>query len=180
MKKLLSILLLFATVSTVAQVHETTTIGQWNAFVYNPQKSAPVLLAFHGKGEMGTNPANLLRAGLPQLINSQGFTPPKQVYIICPQAPDGAFPADKIPQLLNAVKAKYPLADITKVYTTGFSFGGQTVMEGLVHKPLHALPMSAAAGGNTLVNFIADNRIPITHWTGGNEPDNIGWTLYQV
>ncbi|HRO97460.1 MAG TPA: hypothetical protein PLY79_10390, partial [Ferruginibacter sp.] len=150
-----------------------------NVVVWNPDKAAPVLLAFHGNGEKGTSLSALYGNGFPQLF-TQGFVPPKDVYIVCPQAPDGAYPAADIPALLTKIKALYPLADVTKTYTTGFSFGGQTVMEGLVHKPTHALPMSAAGGGNTLVNFIADNKIPITHWTGGNEPDNIGWTLYQI
>lgn len=178
MRLLITILLLFNV--AYGQTKETTTVGGWNAFVYNPQKPARLLIFFHGAGEAGTNVSKLFANGLPQLIQTLGFTPLKNIYIVCPQAPYGAFPADKIPELLTAIKAKYPMADIANFYVTGLSFGGQSAMEAVIYKPLHVMPMSAAGGGNTLVNFIADNKIPITHWTGGNEPDNIGWTLYQV
>lgn len=150
-----------------------------NTVVWNPNKEAPVLLAFHGSGEASTNINKLYGNGFPQLF-SQGWIPPKDVFIICPQAPYGAYEGGSVSSLLEAVKEKYPLADITKVYTTGYSFGGQTVMESLTVKPLHAFPMSAAGGGNTMVNFVAENKIPITHWVGSLETDNIGWTLYQI
>lgn len=162
---------------TLTAHSQTTNLAGYNTFVYTPPNpfNAPVLIAFHGNGE-GTN---LLGNGLPQLLNA-GFIPPKNVYIICPQERWGAFNVAQLPSLLKEFKKKYTTADTATKYITGYSAGGSSTMEAAIYKPKMLLPMSAAGGGASLVNFIAQNKIPIVHWVGQNEADNIGWTLYQI
>ena len=176
MKKIITVIVT-TFLLTLTSHSQTINLAGYNTYVYTPPNpfNAPILLAFHGNGEV----TNLFANGLPKLIQG-GFKPPKNVYIFCPQERWGSFDANKIPELLKAIKKAYPQVDTTNVYLTGYSAGGVTVMEGAKWKPKALLPMSAAGGGASLVNFIAQNKIPIVHWVGQNEADNIGWTLYQI
>lgn len=155
-----------------------TTIGNWNSYEYSPNIKAPVILAFHGNGEAGAA-ANLLKNGFPQLLSS-GWRPPKDVYIICPQDGWGSFPANQIPTLKNLIKAKFPLADTSEIYYTGYSAGGVTAWGAGAYGAKRLIPLSPAATDNNLVSTIAAKKIPVNFWAGALETNYKGVAEYAA
>lgn len=168
MKQLLIILSLCATVSTKAQL---TKIGNVDAYVYNPNVVAPILIAGHGNGEAGSQggASALLKNGLPKLLN-EGFKPSFPVYILCPQDGYGTFSPSRLPQLISDFKAKYPLASTEHIYITGYSAGGVMAFNSIAYiTPLAVIPMSSASNDNNLVNAYAQKKIPVYFYVGETE-----------
>lgn len=154
---------------------QLTTLGNWNAYVYNPNVSAPVILAFHGQGQMGTNPSALLTDGFPKLI-TEGFVPPKAAFIVTPQGQWGGWDGNYTRTLLQKIKQQYPLADTSRVYLTGFSAGGKTAFEGVYIVPKKLITFATAGTTDAQINTITANRIPTYMYVGANDNQFYGIT----
>lgn len=180
MKKLIVLLLLINGFSSHSQ-QQLINIGGWNTYVYAPQSKvlSPIILAFHGQGQMGTNINMLLTDGLPKLING-GFVPPKSVFIITPQGQWGGWDGAGTRTLLQKIKQQYPLADTNRVYLTGFSAGGKTAFEGVYIKPKALITFATAGTTDPQLKIITDNRIPTFMYVGQNDNQFYGITTWAA
>ncbi len=105
----------------------------------------PIMLFFHGLGEGGANPASIYTsptAGGPAYFIAQGtfpssFVNPKdgksyKFIVVSPQANpqgvEGSTTAQELDYILTYLYAHYRI-DTTRVYLTGLSDGGETVVE---------------------------------------------------
>lgn len=107
--------------------------------------SYPLMMFFHGLGEGGANPASIYTsatAGGPAYFIAQGTFPTSFVnpkdgksykYIVVspqanPQGVEGSTTAQELDYILTYLYAHYRV-DTTRVYLTGLSDGGETVVE---------------------------------------------------
>lgn len=164
----LSTLLIIFTMPSIAQL---TKIGNWNAYVYNPNKQSPLVLYFGGLGQSGTNPNAIVTAGLSKILY-EGFKPPVDWLIVCPQGQYGGFDLNHLRPLVIEIKKKYPLVDTSKIYVTGISRGSDAVM-GMAEqfKPLGVFPVSPGFIWQSAVNAVVQKKIYTRVWAGTAEPD---------
>lgn len=147
-----------------------TTIGSWNAYVHDPQVAAPIIIAFHGNGEANSQGGvnAILREGFPKALNA-GWRPSVPVFIVCPQGGWGSFEIAHIPYLVDAIKVKYPLANFSKLYVTGYSAGTSLTLQMASYRPLAIFPLSPVTATTDQLNVILNNRVPTHIWAGSAE-----------
>lgn len=98
------------------------------------EETYPLLIDFHGGGQYGNGGADLpevLKIGIPKLINEQRFPPSFTVgeekfsfIVIAPQLKKQVANVEVL-NLLNYVLDKYRV-DTNRIYLSGFSLGGRT------------------------------------------------------
>jgi predicted peptidase len=86
-------------------------------------KRWPLLLFFHGKGELGTNLAVLKKHGPPKLAESNPRFP---FILVSPQTPKWGWDNNVLNALLDDIISKYRV-DTNQIYLTGLSMGGSGV-----------------------------------------------------
>lgn len=152
-------------------VAQLTKIGNWNAYVYNPNKQSPLVLYFGGLGQSGTNPNAIVTAGLSKILY-EGFKPPVDWLFVCPQGQYGGFDLNHLRPLVIEIKKKYPLVDTSKIYVTGISRGSDAVM-GMAEqfKPLGVFPVSPGFIWQSAVNAVVQKKIYTRVWAGTAEAE---------
>jgi predicted peptidase len=120
-------------VATLGFVTKTVTVGGvsygYQVFVpanYNAQKKVPVIVYMHGAGESGSDNDRQTRIGLGELVRAQMSTFP--ALVVFPQSTfgEGKWPiyTQIVPAAIDQVIAHYGRADTTRLYMTGWSYGG--------------------------------------------------------
>src|SRR5690606_12194309 len=135
------------TIETVSAIHSARSIsinnncgGFYEALPARYDSSAkkyPLILFIHGIGELGNGKSdlpNMLRAGLPRLINRKMFPPSFEsgghhysFIVLAPQFKKWPSPEEVKGVLTYALK-NYRI-DTTRIYITGLSMGGGVTWE---------------------------------------------------
>jgi predicted peptidase len=112
---------------TNTKIKVTTSGFQLNCAIWTPpnydnNKKYPLIIFGHGTGEAGTDINKLYAQGLPNVLKN-GFVPPFDCIIVCPQASSyGVNPAWLQPMLAD-IKSRYSI-DEANMFLTGLSAGG--------------------------------------------------------
>lgn len=130
---------------------------------YDPAKSYPVVVFLHGKSEAGTDNARHINLYLYNLIlqaKARGFI------VYAPQAPGGSYSHDRKNMIVHSVAralGQYSV-DPTRIYATGISMGGGTLVDMHLQYPrLFAayIPLSPASGFSDVTALQAIGK---PHW----------------
>ncbi len=122
------------------------------SYYKNPTKNYPVLMFFHGLGELGQNDGDenrIINAGGPPRLIRDGQE--MEYIVVSPQAyNDGAGPVRYATQgwlseVLDQIKATNRV-DAERVYLTGLSLGGRAVYKLAEEKPTGIAAMLPASG----------------------------------
>jgi predicted peptidase len=109
----------------------------------------PVVLFFHGAGQIGngtTQLSNIITVGLPKLLNDNILD--LEAIIISPQTSEmfGNFYEGQINEIYNYISTKYPI-DLNRFYVTGLSIGGGNTwvaLDKIANKIAAAVPICGA------------------------------------
>jgi predicted peptidase len=133
----------------------------------------PLVIAAHGTGEAGTGGTKLWNAGLPYVLKN-GFRPPYDVVIVCPQHTSYSIYPEHLPRIIQDMYERFKI-DTNKVYLTGFSAGGFpsygsqfNVTEVFSKKIAAIVPISAATQDINKTRF-AWASAPIWAIVGNND-----------
>jgi hypothetical protein len=145
--------------------------------------SYPVILFFHGSGEAGTDPARVLRNGIPRMI-ANGVRPDSIVnpadgkkysfIVLSPQHWSWSPSPDWIPAELEWLKKNYRI-DTTRIYVSGLSAGGQESFNAITYNDAvsrliaAAVPMSPAALGPYDISMIGKYHIKSWFLSGSTD-----------
>lgn len=141
----------------------------WRYFLFLPPayeaeegRSWPAILWLHGRSLRGGDLEQLRRYGPPSFLGKRGDFP---FVVICPQLPDGAWPADGLSDLLDECLATYRL-DRDRIILTGDSLGamGAWNLAGKYPERFAALSPITAHGPMHLAEKLVD--LPIRAWHG--------------
>ena len=135
---------------------------------YDPAKSYPLILFFHGSGERGNDNAAQLKNAVGQMFKDHD-SPVYQCIVVAPQCPTGAnwvnipdwvdaqYSTDEIAEsrplatalkLLESLKGEYNV-DSDRIYSTGLSMGGFATWDLLVrHTDLFAAAIPVCGGAD--------------------------------
>jgi predicted peptidase len=198
MKKHLSVLLCMLILSFAAftqGVQKLVTV-QWGShagdtargYLYLPKdynqttQNYPVVFAYHGKGEAGTNPAILLRQGVSYDL-AHGNTPDSTVnpvdgkiysfIILQLQAPSWSVNPGYLGGEIKWITKNFRV-DTSRIYVTGLSAGGQCAMRTLctadsVAKKIAAAVIMSPAGYTCNYTFIQKYQIPVWFLCGTSD-----------
>ncbi len=122
---------------------------------YDGVKKHPLLLTFQGNGEGGDGSENALNAlythGPIKLINQgRDF----EAIVISPQSSANWFSGDEVKTMIDLLLEDYPI-DENRIYLTGFSAGGQGVVQMMDQYPdipaavVPICPAASLAGGKS-------------------------------
>jgi predicted peptidase len=119
-------------------------------FNLNSNQKYPVILFFHGQGEVvgnGTTELNkIISASLPKSLNDNSLDLP--AIVISPQTSEsfGNFYESNIKEIYDYIASKYPL-DVNRFYVTGLSIGGGNTwvaLDKIADKIAAAIPICGA------------------------------------
>lgn len=135
---------------------------------YDPAKSYPLIMFFHGAGERGNDNALQLKNAVGQMFNSED-SPVYQSIVVAPQCPagqmwvnvngwsDAQYSTDALPEsqalkaalgLMESVQREYSV-DTDRIYSTGLSMGGYATWDLLVrHTDLFAAAIPICGGAD--------------------------------
>lgn len=194
MKKLLSILLIFASLLSFGQGDQTIiqipgvepAILHLPPTYYSNPISYPLLVFLHGKGEGGTNPGSIYTsstAGGPAYFIAQNKFPSTIPFIVVsPQFNNttSGTSSQMLDQILLYLIKTYNV-DVSRIYLTGLSEGGMAVANYLTHydvkpsvKIAAAVIMSANIGqpSQTMINQVVSDKVNL--WGFGSMTDVMG------
>lgn len=188
MKQILTFLIILsATVAMGQYTNLQSNFGGYPSAIFVPKKfdatkTYPLVLFFHGNGESGGGTSNLSRIyanGLPKVIKD-GFVPPFECIIICPQDNWGGVQFEKVPAILTAIQSAYKV-DTNRIYITGLSAGGATTMgttmnisKEYLSKFAAIVSFSPAATYTNNAAWFKDFKVPI--WLlGGTQSADAGY-----
>jgi poly(3-hydroxybutyrate) depolymerase len=104
-----------------------TDLSETNALIwlpraYNPTRKYPLVIYGHGTGQAGANIDLLYTDGLPAVLK-EGFQPPFDCIILCPQRDSYGVLPQWLPGILEDARRRFNI-DTTRIYLTGTSAGG--------------------------------------------------------
>lgn len=161
MRKLFSLFLfvwMLATVSVSAQTKgdiqakRNVIDGGYNFWLYTPEEyeegghPLPVVIFLHGASLCGNNLERVRRYGTLDALEKGKIIP---AYVVAPQNPGGAWNPRKLNDLLEWMKAHYPV-DTTRVYVLGMSLGGYGTLDFVGTYPQKVAAAMALCGGTSL------------------------------
>jgi predicted peptidase len=103
----------------------------WRYLLYIPELSEvpeaglPLLIFLHGRSLRGNDLKKLHRYGPPSFLDERADFP---FITVCPQLPDGSWPADGLNRFLDELLERYPV-DKTRVCLAGVSLGAAGAWE---------------------------------------------------
>lgn len=144
--------------------------------VYLPQgcdlqergKKWPLVFFFHGIGERGSDPAFLLRNGLPRYLADGGKL---EAIVVAPQCPLNSHWADEPMELerlrcfLPRMMERFPV-DRDRTYLTGLSMGGRCCWKVALAMPDTFASMAVICGRTTDYNLDSIRDMPIWMFHG--------------
>eukprot|EP01132_Coremiostelium_polycephalum_P003081 gene3081-3852_t len=147
---------------------ETVYFYEYLPPTYNNGTPAPVIVFFHGLGEVGKTLQSLplvLINGIPKLINNNEWPLSFPFVVISPQVHTGYGGLHEYRGLLNILQSRYGnKIDYTRIYLTGLSAGGwANYLAASAHANTIAamVPVCTASFSENWVNTIASANIPI-------------------
>lgn len=154
MKKIfiLSILIIFVSVSTFAQVTAVKGKADYNFWIGLPADSIlkndpPILIFLHGKSLSGSDLSMVRKYGVIHEMDKGRKIP---AIVIAPQVPAGkSWEPKKIKNVLEYVQSQYK-TDTNRVYVAGMSLGGYGTLHFVGAYPeLVTAAVALCGGGNT-------------------------------
>jgi predicted peptidase len=155
---------------------------------FSTTKKYPLVLFFHGMGEAGTDVTKMYRTGLPKVLKD-GYKPSFDFIMVAPQHNSYSVDPRHLRQIMDECLIRFPNIDLTRVYLTGLSAGGNTIWCSSlnVDKELPKLfaaqvVMSGAAQGVNKDNFPwwKESKTPLWAVVGGNDPSYKGQSQFMV
>lgn len=149
---------------TVKKISISTQISgyaEWLPEGWDKVKKVPVFIFIHGIGDVGNDPNMVLRTGLMNMINVRK-TFPLEAIVIAPQFKTAWPGAMAIQNVINYVKNNY-VVDTTRIYLTGLSMGGGSIVDwgeaGTLSDIAAIAPVCPATGFNpaTGLKYVAEN-----------------------
>lgn len=144
----------------------------WRYFLFLPSayeeeksRAWPMILWLHGRSLRGDDLEQLRRYGPPSFL---GKKPDFPFLVICPQLPDGAWPAEQLNDLLDECLDLYRV-DPDRVILTGDSLGamGAWNLAGRFPEKFAALTPVTAHGPAWVAEKLVD--MPIRAWHGDSD-----------
>ncbi len=171
--------------------YESLPVG----YASNPSKKYPLIISFHGIGELGDGSAGqitkLLSNGLPRLINEKRFPSSLTVggeqfsfIVVSPQLSSNYRNPAGVVDVINHCIQKYRV-DPDRIYLTGLSMGGGLAWLYAGHSKAYADRLAAmlVICGNTqaypnMVKAISSSNLPV--WITHNSNDNVVPTTHST
>lgn len=172
MRKLFSLFLfvwMLATASVSAQTKgdilakRNVIDGGYNFWLYTPEEyeegghPLPVVIFLHGASLCGNNLERVRRYGTLDALEKGKIIP---AYVVAPQNPGGAWNPRKLNDLLEWMKAHYPV-DTTRVYVLGMSLGGYGTLDFVGTYPQKVAAAMALCGGTSLKDVQPLGSVPL-------------------
>lgn len=141
---------------------------------YDQSRDWPLIVFFHGNGEIGMNIQRLAKRSLITMLESQEEFP---FIVVSPQLPSGLWPKyiDPVDELLNHLSGVLSV-DTNRMFITGISAGGYGVWNYLLRYPERFAAAATIAGPASLStsepvpeDMCIIKELPI--WVFHGEPD---------
>lgn len=130
----------------------------------------PMILFLHGMGERGSNPFDVARTGLPQLLKSAEMEENFPFLVVSPQCPDGkCWSAQQLSVFLDRILERYPV-DASRIYLTGLSMGGFGTWSLAAERPDTFAAAVPICGGGDVKNASKLVSLPIWAFHGSADP----------
>ena len=150
--------------------------GQLSYLLYEPESQAdklPLVLFLHGSGERGDGEGELERVkryGLPHVLETRNpFS--EEVIVLAPQCPEETRWTDHLDALKSLVDdsvERYSV-DVSRIYLTGLSLGGQGVWHlGAAHPDLFAA-LASVCGRSNPERACALKEVPVWAFHGAKD-----------
>ncbi len=130
---------------------------------YDPQRQYPLVVFYHGLGEVGTNNTSQVNGNINKLLAAARS---RDFFIYAPQTPSNWAPI-RVEQSINTAAGiirDYAI-DTDRIYLTGLSLGGGAARAGvsLYHEAIAATVPIAAVGGNTSPENLVGEPLWVHH-----------------
>ncbi|MGC4044627.1 MAG: dienelactone hydrolase family protein [Armatimonas sp.] len=125
----------------------------------------PLLLCLHGSGECGTRLEQVARNGPLKEARAGRHLP---FLIVAPQAREEEWDPERLCATLDAVQTEYPI-DITRVYATGYSLGGDGVWAVAMYAPERFAAIAPLCGGGDVRKVDRIKQMPIWNFHGAQD-----------
>ena len=165
---LTSLLLLLGTFGAWAQKGQlssqvNTVDNGYNFWLYTPEDyepqghPLPLVIFLHGASLCGNNLAKVRRYGTIDAVEKGKIIP---TFIVAPQNPGGNWKPERLNNILEWMKAHYPV-DTTRVYVLGMSLGGYGTLDFVGTYPEKIAAAMALCGGTTLKDVSPLGKVPL-------------------
>lgn len=135
---------------------------------YEEQKSWPLILFLHGKGECGDDLEKIKVHGMPKVVGQNEDFP---FIALSPQCPEGQWWSSQVLiALLDEIASLYNV-DTDRIYLTGLSMGGFGTWNMACHYPEHFAAIAPICGGGE--TFAADRLKDMPIWAFHGEKDEV-------
>lgn len=137
--------------------------GGYNFWFYTPEEyeagghPLPVVLFLHGASLCGNNLDRVRRYGTLDALEKGKIIP---AYVVAPQNRGGAWNPRKLHDVIDWVKAHYPVDD-TRIYVLGMSLGGYGTLDYTATYPGEVAAAMALCGGSTLKDVQPLGEVPL-------------------
>ena len=138
-------------------------VYRYQAFVprdYDPTKRFPVIIAFHGSAEKGSDGVQQVGVGLGPYVRAHAATFP--AIVVFPQLPKVERVYQYVPAMMRLIDAavRQLHADTTRVYLTGLSLGGMVAYDIARRSPGRYAALVPIAAPMFLFDLSRDVRLP--------------------
>ncbi len=130
---------------------------------YDPQQQYPLVVFYHGLGEVGTDNTSQVNGNINKLLTAAKN---RDFFLYAPQTPNNWAPI-RVEQSMNIAAgiAQDYAVDTDRIYLTGLSLGGGAARAGvsLYHEAIAATLPIAAVGGNTSPENLVGEPLWVHH-----------------
>lgn len=137
--------------------------GGYDFWLYTPEEyeagghPLPVVLFLHGASLCGHNLDRVRRYGTLDALEKGKIIP---AYVVAPQNPGGAWNPRKLHDLMDWMKAHYPV-DASRIYVLGMSLGAYGTLDYAGTYPREVAAAMALCGGTTLRDVQPLGEVPL-------------------
>lgn len=159
-------------------------VNVYGHYIYIPrgysdsQEGLPLIIFLHGVGEKGNSKkdknqlSNVLRTGVPALIENGEWDPGYPAIVVSPQCHEGNWKPSEVHKFIEYITAKYNV-DKSRIYMTGISMGGIGTFEylGSYGESSYVAAAVPICGGGNVDKASSFLNIPI--WAFHGEADKV-------
>lgn len=162
---------LYAQVQTAASTASNIKFLSYLPKDYNEKDDHPLLIFLHGLGERGDNLEMVKKNGPPKLIEEGKWPSDRPFIVLSPQLPSSFtyWPSSIVNDIVEHAKKNYKV-DVSRVYITGLSLGGNGAWEYVTNYPYKVAAVVPIAGWGSLSKACEMKDVPVWAFHGDADP----------